>query len=337
VAEKLGELLVRNGLISAEQLEEVLNAQVLFGGRLGTNLVESGMVGASTLAHFLARQLSLPALELTDLEKIDASVLEKVPTEVAERHLVVPLRIEKRSLFLGMADPTDMDAMDEIAFQTGLAIKPVVMPEMLLSYALERFYKVTRPSRFVRIRTRSGPQLPEPPSRTEGRGPIPLKSTLSELADATMPKGVLQAAMDFLVTRFERVAFFVAEAGVVRGWGQSGCQEEGLEVPADFFTRIRIGPDESKLLRRAAKPGPPRLVPLGPSEDQLLAMLRHSGARDMALMLPFHHQQKFVAVALAADEREAGTLAALEAYDVLAERLGLALERVRLRARIVKL
>jgi hypothetical protein len=90
----------------------------------------------------------LPA-QLTEVPK---SVLETLDPETAARYMVFPISEDRRTVQLAMVDPTDLRAVDEVAFRTGRNVAPVVAPELLVVYALERFYQVKRANRFCRAR-----------------------------------------------------------------------------------------------------------------------------------------------------------------------------------------
>lgn len=148
---KLGELLVRHQLLTDAQLAEGLRSQQMFGGRLGSNLVELGYLSEQALAKFLSMQLGLPAVNASELDVIPDAALRAIPSEVAAKHKVIPLMLAQRKLKLAMADPTDLKAIDEVAFLSGCSVHPVVAPEMLIQYALEKYYGLVRSSRFLRM------------------------------------------------------------------------------------------------------------------------------------------------------------------------------------------
>ncbi len=113
MALKLGEMLIREGLLTSAQLEEALKYQVIFGGKLGTNLIEMGLVEENALARVLSRKLGVPCAEESELMRISPEVIKLIPKDIAARYKVIPLRLENRRLTLVMADPTDLKAIDE--------------------------------------------------------------------------------------------------------------------------------------------------------------------------------------------------------------------------------
>lgn len=149
---KLGALLVSKGLINETQLDEALKNQVIFGGRLGTNLVELGYLDEEALAYFLSEILEVPYAHPKTLLDIKPEVLSLISKEIAEKYKVLPLEVKKKRLKLVMADPQDYEAISEISFITGYVIEPMVTPEMRLAQALEKHYSIERPIKYLPFR-----------------------------------------------------------------------------------------------------------------------------------------------------------------------------------------
>jgi type IV pilus assembly protein PilB len=140
---KLGEILVRENLISPQNLREALDYQREHGGRLGYNLVKLGLVSDDMITAVLSRQYGIPSVNL-ELFQIDESVLRLIPQEVAQKYSVLPLSRVGATLTLAMVDPTNVFAMDDIKFMTGLNVEPVVVAEASIQQAISRYYGTTR-------------------------------------------------------------------------------------------------------------------------------------------------------------------------------------------------
>ncbi len=140
---KLGEILVRENLISPQNLREALDYQREHGGRLGYNLVKLGLVSDDMITAVLSRQYGIPSVNL-ELFQIDESVLRLIPQEVAQKYSVLPLSRVGATLTLAMVDPTNVFAMDDIKFMTGLNVEPVVVAEASIQHAISRYYGTTR-------------------------------------------------------------------------------------------------------------------------------------------------------------------------------------------------
>jgi type IV pilus assembly protein PilB len=136
---RLGELLVREKMISLKQLQEAQDEAKRSGRRLGVALNKLGYVDDQDLTQFLARQYSLPSINLGDFE-IDPDVLKLVPKEVAMKHMVVPVNRAGATLIVAMSDPSNIFAIDELKFLTQYNIEPVVASESAIDEAIQRYY-----------------------------------------------------------------------------------------------------------------------------------------------------------------------------------------------------
>ncbi len=140
---KLGEILVRENLLTPQQLREALDYQREHGGRLGFNLVKLGLVSDDTITTVLSRQYGVPSVNL-ELFDIEDSVIRLIPQEVAQKYFVLPLSRVGATLTLAMVDPTNVFAMDDIKFMTGLNIEPVVVSEASVQEAITKYYQISR-------------------------------------------------------------------------------------------------------------------------------------------------------------------------------------------------
>ncbi|GFE58874.1 general secretion pathway protein GspE [Geobacter sp. AOG1] len=145
---KLGEMLVNENIITPEDLDETLKCQVIFGGRLGTNLIEMGFINEEQLAHFLARKLGVPCTTPQQLNNVSADVLNLLPAELVKKYMAIPIALDKKRLTLAMADPTNLPAIDEISFMTGYIVSPLVAPELRLVFCMENYYGIKRDIRY---------------------------------------------------------------------------------------------------------------------------------------------------------------------------------------------
>jgi type IV pilus assembly protein PilB len=139
MAVKLGEMLIKAGLIGQEQLQEALGAQKQTGEKLGYVLVNLGYVKEDEITQLLSEQYGVPSINLRHFE-IDDTVIDLIPSEVAQKYLVVPVNRTGATLTIAMADPTNVFAMDDIKFMTGYNVEPVVASEMAIREAIENYY-----------------------------------------------------------------------------------------------------------------------------------------------------------------------------------------------------
>ena len=141
MSQRLGDLLVREKIITSDQLEKALKAQRDAGpnARLGAVLVKLGFVSDEEVTNFLSRQYGVPAINLQYFE-IDSSVVKLIPEETAKRYQILPLSRVGASLTIAMVDPTNVFAMDDIKFMTGFNIEPVVASESAIMDAIDKAY-----------------------------------------------------------------------------------------------------------------------------------------------------------------------------------------------------
>jgi type IV pilus assembly protein PilB len=141
-SERIGDLLVREGLISKDQLDKALQEQRQSGTRVGYNLVKLGFIQEIELTKHLARQYKMPAVDLSRFE-VDPKIVKLIPADLAIKNLVLPLKRDGRTLTVAMADPTNFAVIDDLKFITRYDIFPVIAGEFTLRNALEKIYEST--------------------------------------------------------------------------------------------------------------------------------------------------------------------------------------------------
>jgi len=139
VSRRLGDLLVAEGLINQEQLRRALAEQKGTSEKLGSLLVRLNLVNEDQLVGFLSRQYGIPSITLSQLD-VDPDVLKLVPPQIAKKYEVLPVKRTGNTLTLAMADPTNVFALDDVAFMTNLQVLPVVGSQGAIRKALERSY-----------------------------------------------------------------------------------------------------------------------------------------------------------------------------------------------------
>ena len=288
MATRLGDLLLQQGLVSTAQLEEALKYQVIFGGKLGTNLIEMGILEEDELAQALSQQFCVPAISAEEVMNVEAQVLALLPRELVEKHSVVPLKQEGRRLTLLMPDPGNFQLIDDLSFRTGLIIKPVVAAEIRLILALEKHYNIGRDRRYVHVTKKIATKrpAPAPPVPTPAAAPPPPPSPQPEvtkepelefslpdldeneelaeiapleeildretlalyLADARDRDDVLDSIASYLSHEYARVALFLVRGNVAHGWKASVDQQD---LPD--FKQAQFPLDEPSILKTVAE------------------------------------------------------------------------------------
>jgi type IV pilus assembly protein PilB len=206
--ERLGELLVREALVTREQLTRALEEQRTSGMRLGYCLVKLGFIQETTLTKMLARQYRMPAVDLSRFE-VDPRIVKLVPADLASRHLVLPLKREGRTLTVAIADPAHAGVLDDLKFVTRYDIFPVVAGEYTLRQLVEKHYEnsdVQMQSLLAEISGEEGDV--EVLENTEDDGTSPLAAQIDEapvvrLVNAVLMEAVKRGASDIHVECFE--------------------------------------------------------------------------------------------------------------------------------------
>ncbi|MGA9771195.1 MAG: type IV-A pilus assembly ATPase PilB [Blastocatellia bacterium] len=147
---KLGESLLKDNLITPQQLKEALDYQRLNGGRLASTLVKLGMLSDEEVTAVLSRQYGVPSVNL-ELFEVDQAAVALVPQETSERYSVLPLSRVGATLTLAMVDPTNVFAIDDIKFMTGLSVEPVVVSETAFNFAVKKYYGTSREMELARV------------------------------------------------------------------------------------------------------------------------------------------------------------------------------------------
>jgi type IV pilus assembly protein PilB len=140
--DRLGEILVRENLITREQLSQALTEQKSSGNRLGYVLVKMGLVPETEITKVLARQYRMHAVDLSRFQ-VDAKLLKLIPAELATRHAVLPLKREGRTLTVAMADPSNLGLLEDLKFITRYDLFPVIAGEYTLRNLIEKHYEST--------------------------------------------------------------------------------------------------------------------------------------------------------------------------------------------------
>src|ERR1700722_4164270 len=139
---RIGELLLKEKRITAEQLQQALNHQKAGGGKLGFNLVKMGFVKDEEITALLSKQYGVPSINLAQFE-LDPLVIKLIPPDTAHKYQIVPLSRSGATLTIAMTDPTNVFAMDDIKFMTGYNVEPVVASETAVMEAIQRYYPTT--------------------------------------------------------------------------------------------------------------------------------------------------------------------------------------------------
>lgn len=264
------DMLLNAGLINRDQFEESLRNRVLYGGKIGTSLIELGYISEEELARFLSEKLSVPYVHQDQLLHIPAQVIDHLPRELALKYGAIPLSLEKKRLSLVMADPADLTSIDELSFITGYSIRPLITPEIRLVQALGIYYQAPVDSRFKKIIDRIEAEKIDfiEPIEDESGSRNLIEESLNEveivegdrwhervrlfapsefsigLARADSREEIADLVIAYLGCRFERAAIFMIRNDTATGWKGVLNREPIVEI-----TDLTIHLDEPSVLK----------------------------------------------------------------------------------------
>ena len=140
--DRLGDILIQEGLLTEDQCKQALKEQKSSGHRLGYVLVSMGLIDENAITKVLARQYRMPAVDLSRFE-VDERIVKLIPADLAIKHNVLPLKREGRTLTVAMADPTNLGLIEDLKFITRYDLFPVIAGEYTLRTIIEREYETS--------------------------------------------------------------------------------------------------------------------------------------------------------------------------------------------------
>lgn len=148
---RLGEHLLAEGLLNTDQLDEAIEYQCIYGGKLGTSLIELGLLTEDQLANVLSQQLKLHYIKPELLMNVSAGVLNLIPKKIALKHQIIPYHKDGKKLYVAMNEASNLANIDELSFQLDYIIIPLAIPEIRLMLALKKHYGMPLSPRFETI------------------------------------------------------------------------------------------------------------------------------------------------------------------------------------------
>jgi len=137
--DRIGEMLLRAGIIDEEKLEQAFEQQRTQGGKVAAALIKLDILSEDDLVEFLSRQLGLPTVSLEEID-VDPDAVKFIPPQIAQKYMAIPYAQVNSALHVAMADPTDLNAIDDIKFMTDLAVEVSIATESQIRKALDAFY-----------------------------------------------------------------------------------------------------------------------------------------------------------------------------------------------------
>jgi hypothetical protein len=298
------DMLLNAGLINRDQFEEALRNRVLYGGKIGTSLIELGYISEEDLARFLSRKLEVPYVHHEQLLNIPKEIIDLLPRELALKYGAIPLCLEKKRLSLVMADPADLLAIDEISFITGYSVRPLITPEVRLVQALGIYYQTNVDFRYQKVIDRIEAENIEVIEPLEETSAHLHEETLEEadivagsgwtervrhFAPSELSKGLARAdsreeiadlVIAYLAGRFERAAIFLIRDDMAIGWKGVLHKEALLEI-----SDLRISLAEPSVLKTVVDGAGLYLGPLADNQMNRSLLEGMGGGRPKAVLL----------------------------------------------------
>lgn len=213
---KLGEWLVAEHLITRAQLEAGLQAQLLYGGRFGTNLVELGLMQDNALANALSRYAQVPEATREMLDAAQDAVVRAFKPDWAKKFCAFPFRQdEQRRMHVAILDPHEPAVIDGLSFTLGARVVPYVVTELRLWHSLHRWYGLKREFRYIRMQ----------PDEHELRALGLDAAEIAKVSAGTPPPGAPQGALKTPTLVRERMRLFGTA-------GDLGPESESLPGPS---------------------------------------------------------------------------------------------------------
>jgi len=254
VAIRIGELLVQDGVLTLEQVEKTLTAQKIYGGRLGTNLIEQGYVTEHQLAAALSRQLGIPLVEADRLATIRPEARTAISQDIVERFRVVPFDCSEdgKQVSVASAEPANLGKLDELQFVLGRRVSLFLCPEIVLANALERHFGIPREKRFISIAPTGAAVRAHAPVGSAGvdgsatTGRLRLNEgtdILARIIDAPTKQQLIATLLEAFGAFAQQRVFFAARAGAVAAW-----EARGLPLDEQALRRVSLQVEGSTAL-----------------------------------------------------------------------------------------
>lgn len=343
---RIGDLLVQKGLVTKLQLKKALQAQRLYGGKLGTNFVELGFISDTDLANVLSQQLNLPPATVNDFEGIPRPVLDLVDKSFAAEHKLIPLKVDQK-IKVAICDPTDLKAIDELGFKLGKGINVVIAPEIWIVAALERFYGIQRKVRYIQIDESDDNFVGEitnnlsdmiemnneyEEEEIEPEGAVPMAQYAEDILWAQSAEDIFNILFGYLTPFFPQMALYAVRKDKIQGALLSGFP---VHVSQFLQSGAEISPNNTAGVVASSGQEYRGPLPETPGNKQLFGQLAIEANKAIGLY-PINFRGKVISVLLGVPEKNLGPPIP-DAGQIVSEalsRAGMALEILYLKRRV---
>lgn len=277
---KLGEALIDNSIITRDQLKQALERQVIFGGRIGSNIIELGFIKESEMLTFLSSYFKIPAVKIKDLNSIDPEVIASVTSNYADKYKILPFRKDRNRLHVAMLEPKSMSSIDEMRFLIGFDIIPYVITELRLLYCLEKYYGIKRDLRYISIFGGEETQEEKKPEDAAKK----VTKVKEEFAAVRDKEEIIGIIMNETKPVASRAAVFLVKGNNISGWKARGMDVDHFAQPAgghSIFSEV--------LARKSYYRGPLLRIP-----GNELLIERLNGTPQDCCMMPVSIRDKII-------------------------------------------
>lgn len=331
-----GEFLVGEGKLSPDGLKKAIEMQQVAGGRLGTNILELGLMGEDELLAALGRYRRTSTVSAFQLRSVPREPLQLVPPEIARRHLFVPIERRGNTLTLASRDPGDLLVEDELGYLTSCLVKTVIGLELRIHQALEKYYRIPQPTRLSGLARRldgagqGRPARVEPedderpaaaPAPSEPRRPEPVKGAAEPAAPkrgGPEPPRRESEIRYIELNQEERARIYEADRN-------RGTPRERLAAAAEELSKLTIRDEIADVLLDFSRPYLGRRILLVRRKDHIVGWRGEGSGIDVemvrAIEIPAGEPSVFVTFSQGSDFW-LGTLAPLAAHRSLIDALG---------------
>jgi type IV pilus assembly protein PilB len=260
--ERLGELLVSSLVVTEDQLEQALDAQRRGGGKLGEVLVRLLFTTEEQIARTLAQQKGLEFVNLANMA-LDRSAIARVPERLARLRRIIPLAYREGRVVLAMADPLDIETIDDVRVRTGMHVLPVVATSSQILHAIEKY--ITSPEALQNVMDAAGSD------------DVPDETAIAASEDVPVVRMVNQLVREAVLDRASDIHFEPNEQGLRVRYRVDGVMFEVVELPRSvrpgITSRIKIMADLDIAERRTPQDGRIQLNIEGKRVDMRVATL----------------------------------------------------------------
>jgi len=317
---KLGDALVKEGRITKDQLKLALDRQVVFGGRIGTNIVELGLMKEGDMLQFLSSYFRVPPVDPADLDNIEPEIISSISPAIADKYRVIPFRKDRNRMHAAMLNPRNFAGIDELRFITAYDIIPHAITELRLLYCLEKYYDIKRDLRYVSIfEEEAGSRIADHETY--------ILNIREQFATVKEREDVAKIMLGETKPYVKRIAFFIHKGDQVVGWKARGIKVDGFRISADVPSIF-----SETLRRKAAYRGPLMRIQ---GNEPFIALL--NSAPEDCTMIPVMMKDKVVALVYADNGEGAVLDSGVSFINRLASMAGQSFEMTLIRKRIFSL